>query len=112
MYTQQTPDYRLYKTISPSHLEKDFLLNSSATLNILNNNIWNEMKEYHKLKLQESIFVLSAANNSKLQSNGTIKLTLYPDVTESSILSNTSFTLHFHVSNRKFKILGTPFLER
>ena len=40
------------------------------------------------------------------------KLTLYPDVTESRTLENTSLTLTFHVSNTKFNILGTHFLEK
>ena len=67
---------------------------------------------YHKLQLKASTFVLSAANKSKLQSNGTIKQKLYPDVTESKTLRDTSFTLIFHVSYTKFNILGTPFLEK
>ena len=50
--------------ISPPHLEIDFLLDSGATLNILNNDTWNDIKEYHKLQLKASTFVLSAANNS------------------------------------------------
>ena len=110
MYTQQSPDSK--RTISPPHLEIDFFLDSGVTLNILNNDTWNEIKEYHQLQLKAYTFVLSAANNSKLQSNGTVKLKLYPDVTESSILRNTSFTVTFHVTNTKFNILGTPFLEK
>ena len=108
--TQRTLDHK--KTISPPHLEIDFLLDSVATLNILNTDTWNEIKEYHKLQLRASTFVLSAANNSTLQSKGTIKPTLYPDVTESRTLKNTSFTLTFHVPNTKINILGTPFLEK
>ena len=72
----------------------------------------NEIKDYHKLQLKASTFVLSAAINSKLQSKGTVKLKLYPDVTESRTLKNTSFTLTFYVSNTKFNVLGTPFLEK
>ena len=72
----------------------------------------NEIKEYHKLHLKASRFVLSAANISQLQSNGTIKLTLFPYVSESITLKNTSFTLTFHVSNTRFNILGTLFLEK
>ena len=109
IYTQQTLDHK--KTISPPHLEIDFLLDSGATLNILNTDTWNEIKGHHNLQLKASIFVLSAANNSKLQSKGTVKLTLYLDVTESRTVKKTSFTLTFHVSNTKFKILGTPFPE-
>ena len=107
-YTQQTLHHK--RTISPPHLDTDFLLDSGATLIKLNTDTWNEIKEYHKLQLKTSEFVLSAANNSKLQSKGTVKLTLYPDVTESRNLKNTSFTLTLHVSNAKFNILGTPFL--
>ena len=59
-----------------------------------------------------STFIPSAADNSKLQSNGTIKLTLHSDLTESRTLRNTSFILTFHVSNSKFNILETPFLEK
>ena len=110
IYTQQTLDHK--KTISPSHLEVDFLLDSGATLNILNTDTWNEIKDYHRLKLKASILVFSAANNSKLQSKGRVKLTLYPDVTDSRTLKNTSFTLTFHVSKTKFNILGTTFLEK
>ena len=68
--------------------------------------------KYHKLQLKASTFVLSAANNSRLQSNGTIKLTLNPDVSENINLKITSFTLTFLVSNTKFNILGTLFLEK
>ena len=74
IYTQQTLDHK--KTISPPHLEIDFLLDFVATLDILNADAWNEIKEYHKLQLKASTFVLSAANNSKLKSKGTINLTL------------------------------------
>ena len=110
IYTQQTPDHK--KTISPPHLEIDFLLDSGATIYILNTENWNEIKEYHKLQLKAPIFVLSAANNSKLKSTGPMKLTLYPDVTESRTLKNTSFKLTFHVSNTKLNILGTLFLQK
>ena len=110
MYTPQTPDPK--RTISPPHLEIDFLLDSGATLNILNNETWNEIKEYHKLQLKASTFVLSAANNLKLQSNGTVKLNLYPDATEKKTLRNTFFTLTFHVTNTKFNIIGTSFIEK
>ena len=79
IYTQQTLDHK--RTNSPPHLEIVFLLDSGAALNILNTDTWNEIKEFHKLQLKRSTFVLSAANNSKLQSRGTVKLTLYPDVT-------------------------------
>ena len=110
-YTQQTPDHT--KTVClPSHLEIGFLLDSGATLNVFNKDTWNEIKENNKLQLTKSAFVLSAANDSKLQSSGTVKITIYPDVTENRTVRNTTFTLIFHVSSTKFNILGTPFLEK
>ena len=109
IYTQQTLDHK--RTISPPYLEIVFLLDSGATLYILNTDTWNEIKKYQKLHLKASTFALSAANNSQLQSKGAVKLTLYPDVTENRTLKNTLFTLTFHVSNTKFNVLGTPFLE-
>ena len=74
--------------------------------------ILDEIKEYHKSQLKALTFVLSAANNSKLQSRGTVKLTLYPDVTDHRFHQNTIFTLTFDVSDIDFNILGTPFLEK
>ena len=62
--------------------------------------------------MKASTFVLPAANKSTLQSSGTVKFTLYPDVTENRTLGNTAFTLIFQVSNTKFNILVTPFLEK
>ena len=81
--------------ISQPHLEIDFLLDTGATLNILNTDTWNEIKKNHKLQLNASTIVLSAANSSKIQSNGTKTLTIYPEVTESRNLKSTSFTLTF-----------------
>ena len=71
LYTKQTLDHT--ETISPPHLEIDFIIESGAPLNVLNNDSRNEIKEYHKLQLKELSFVLSSANNSRLQSNGTVK---------------------------------------
>ena len=100
------------KTISPQHLEIDFLLHSGATLNIMNTDIRNGIKEYHKLQLKASTFLLSAAINSKLHSKGTVKFTLYRDLTKNRFLKNTSFTLTFYLSNTTFNFLGTLFFEK
>ena len=110
IYTQQTPDHT--KTISPPHLEVDFLIDSGTTLNILNNDTWNAIKGYHKLPLKASIFVLSAAKNSTLKSIGTVKFTLSRNLTKNRSLRNTSFTPTFHVSNTKLNVLRTLFLEK
>ena len=48
-YTQQAPDYT--KTISPPYLEIDFPSDSGASLNVLYNDTWNEIKECPKLQL-------------------------------------------------------------
>ena len=62
IYTQQTLNHK--RTIFPPRLEIDFILDSGATLNILNTDTWNHIKENHKLHLKASTFVLSAANIS------------------------------------------------
>ena len=110
IYIQQSPDHT--KTASQPLLDIDFLIDSGATFNVLNNDTWNEIKDCQKLPLKASTFVLSAAYKSKLQSYGTIKLILYPDVIDNRTLRNTSFTLTFQVSKTKFNILGPPFLEK
>ena len=110
IFTKQTPDST--KTISPPNLEIDFLIGSAATLNLLNYNTWIEIEGYHKLQLEASTFVLSASSNSKIQSHGTVIFSLYPDLTEYRIHQNINFTLTFYLSNTKFNILGTPFLEK
>ena len=55
--------------------------------------------------MKAAIFVLSAENNYKLQSNGTTKLTPYPDFMENGTPRNTHFSVTFHVSNTKFNTL-------
>ena len=97
LITKQTLDHM--NTFSPPHLEIDLLIDSQATLKVLNNDTWNENKEYFKLQMEALKLVLSAANTSKLQSNETVKLTLYPDVTENRTYQNNNFTLNFDVSN-------------
>ena len=75
IYTQQMLDPIIREQSLLSHLEIDFQLDSGATLNILNTDTWNEIKEHHKLQLKALLFVLSAAaNNSKLQSKSTVNL--------------------------------------
>ena len=43
IYTQQTPDHT--RTVSPQQLEIDFVNDPSASLNVLNNVTWNEIKK-------------------------------------------------------------------
>ena len=99
------------KLISP-HLEVDFLVDSGSRLNVLNNDTWNQFKEYHKLQLKASTFVHSAANNSRLQSNGTIKLTLYPDVSECRTLRTLPLHSLSICLTQNLISLGHFFLEK
>ena len=99
-YAQQTPDHT--KTSPPPHLEIDFLIYSGATFIVLNNDTWNEIKKYQKSQSKTSTFVLSAANNSRLPSNWTVKLIFYPDVTKHRTYCNIILKLTFQVSNTKF----------
>ena len=66
MYTQQTPDHT--RTEFPPHLEIDFELDSGATLNVLNNNTWNEINFYFEFPYIEfrcnvTLFILCATLN-------------------------------------------------
>ena len=53
IYPHQTPNHT--KTILPPHLETNFLIDSGAKFNIINNDIWIEIKEYQDLKLKTFI---------------------------------------------------------
>ena len=56
-------------------LEIDFLLDSGATLNLLNEDTWNELKYNNPhLQLTKSVRTLTAANNTKIETLGTKKI--------------------------------------
>ena len=61
-------------------LEIAFLLDSGATLNLLNEDTWNEVK-YNNLEihLEKANKTLTAANNTTIETFGTVTLTLTPD---------------------------------
>ena len=46
-------------------------------------------KEYRKIQIKTTTFVLSAGNDTNLQSNGTVNFELYPDVTDYLNYHNT-----------------------
>ena len=58
------------------------------------------------------IHVFLVANNAKLNSNRTLKLDLFPNVTGSCRYQNTSFALSLYVSITEFNILQTKFPEK
>ena len=61
-------------------LEIDFLLDSGATLNLLNEDTWKELKYNNPyLQLNKWTRTLTAANNTKIQTLGTINLNLTPE---------------------------------
>ena len=64
------------------NLEIDFLLDSGATLNLLNEDTWNEIKyKNSKVHLERADKTLTAANNRTIETIGTVKLNLTPERT-------------------------------
>ena len=61
-------------------LEIDFLLDSGATLNLLNEDTWNDIKYNNpEIQLEKANKTLTAANNTTIEKYGTVKLPLTPD---------------------------------
>ena len=61
-------------------LEIVFLLDSGATLNLLNEDTWNEIKYNNpEIQLEKANKTLTAANNTTIETYGTVKLPLTPD---------------------------------
>ena len=55
-------------------LEIDFLLDSGATLNLLNEDTWNEIKYNNPEKqFEKANKTLTAANNTTIETYGTVK---------------------------------------
>ena len=60
-------------------LEIDFLLDSGVTLNLLNEDTWNEIKYNNpEIQLEKANKTLTAANNTTIETYGTVKLPLTP----------------------------------
>ena len=67
-------------------LEIDFLLDSGATLNLLNEDTWNEIKYNNPdIRPEQANKTLTAANNTTIETFGTVTLNLTPDKTSNSI---------------------------
>ena len=61
-------------------LEIDFLLDSGATLNLLNEDTWNELKYNNPhLQLSQTVRTLTAANNTKIETLRNINLNVTPE---------------------------------
>ena len=94
-------------------LEIDFLLDSGATLNLLNEDTWNELKYNNPhLQLTKSIRTLTAAKNIKIETLGTINLNVTPErISNSRSNPHPIFNIFFYVTKCNNNILGTPFFK-
>ena len=94
-------------------LEIDFLLDSGATSNLLNEDTWNETK-FNNLHLQLTKLTktLTAADNTKTQTLGTINLSLTPErISKNRHNPHTTFNIFFYITQCDHNILGTPFFK-
>ena len=81
-------------------LEIDFLLDSGATLNLLNEDTWNEIKcNNPEMILDKANKTLTAANNTKIDTFGTVTLNLTPDrISNNRNKPQNNFRIHFYVT--------------
>ena len=94
-------------------LEIDFLLDSGATLNILNEDTWNEIKYNNpEIQLEKVNKTLTEANNTTIETYGTVTLPLTPDrISNNRNKHQNNFNIHFYVTQCNHNILGTPFFK-
>ena len=94
-------------------LEIDFLLDSEATLNLLNEDTWNEIKYNNpNICLEQANKTPTAANNTIIETFGTVTLNLTPDKTSNSgNKPQHNLSIHFYVTQCNHNILGTPFFK-
>ena len=77
MYQYSNPDQDF--TTQKPILEIDFLLDSGATLNLINEDTWNEIKYNNPgIYREKANETLTEANNRKLETIGTVTLNLSP----------------------------------
>ena len=108
-YTSLETDFTKQKPI----LEIDFLLDSGATLNLLNEYTWNELKyknPHHQLT--KSVRTLTVASNTKIETWGTINLNVTPErISNSRSNPHPNFNIFFYVTQCNHNVLGTPFFN-
>ena len=102
-----------YFTKQRSILEIDFLLDSGATLNLLNKDTWNEIKyDNPNICLEQSNKTLTAANNTSIETFGTVTLNLTPDKTSNNRKKTQhNISIHFYVTQCNHNIPGTPLFK-
>ena len=94
-------------------LEIDLLLDSGAIINLLNEDTWNEIKYNNPdIRLEQANKTLTAANNTTIETFGTVTLNLTPDRTSNNRNNpQHNFNIHFYVIQCNHYILGTPFFK-
>ena len=94
-------------------LEIDFLLDSGATLNLLNEDTWNEIKYNNpEIHLERAHKTLTAAKNATIEASGTLILNLTPERTSNSRNKlQQIFNFYFYVTQCNHNILGNPFFK-
>ena len=94
-------------------LEIDFLLESGATLNLLNEDTWNEIKYNNpEIQLEKANKTVTAANNITIETFGTVTLDLTPERTSNSRNDlQQNFNTYFYITQCNHNILGTPFFK-
>ena len=96
-------------------LEIDFLLDSGATLNLLNEDTRNEIKNNNpdiRLEQANKNKTLTAANNRTIETIGSVTLNLTPDRTSNNRNKlQHNLNIHFYVTQCSHNILGTPFFK-
>ena len=94
-------------------LEIDILLDSGATLNLFNEDTWNKIKYNNPdIRLEQANKTLTAANNTTIETFGTVTLNLTPDRTSNNRNKpQHSFNILFYGTQCNHKILGTPLFK-
>ena len=88
-------------------------MDSGATLNLLNEDTWNEIKYNNPdIRLEQANKTLTAANNTTIETFGTVTLNITPDRTSNNRNKpQYNFNVHFYVTQCNHNILGTPFFK-
>ena len=100
-------------TKQKSILEIDLLLDSGATLNLLNEDTWNEIKfNNSEIHLEQANKTLTAANNTTIETFGTVTLNLTPErISNNKNKPQHNLDINFYVTQCNHNILGTPFFK-
>ena len=94
-------------------LDIDFILDLGATLNLLNEDTWNEIKNNNpELHLEGANKTLTAANNTTVETFRTVTLNLSTERTsDGRSKPQNIFKIHFYVTKCNHNIIGTPFFK-